>query len=762
MLKKSLLLLLLLPTLATAQTPSAPPKKEILLTVEDTPVTTEEFLFFYEKNRPAGMTDQQLYTPDAMSEYLSLFTQFKLKVAEAYRLGLDQSETFQAEYRTYREQLLRSFLTDREYADRLLNEAYERMQEEIQASHILVRVEADATPADTLQAWEKINALAARIRAGEDFEQIAYIESEDPSARSNRGYLGYFSAMQMVYEFEQTAWSTPVGQVSQPFKTKFGYHLLKVSDRRPNRGRVTVGHLFLAAARQGTQADEEAYRLKLEQIRSRLAQGESWSTLCQQFSEDPSNRDQDGLLREFGTGEMPEAFADAAFALKNTGDISAPVRSPFGWHLIRLQSKRPIPPFAEIEGRLRNGMANDGRAEIARLRYFDKLRDSYQVREEPAYTRLVLEAFDSTLVQGLWKPAPNYPFNGGLLLTVQEQTYTTDDFVAFVLSHQRRMPGLTPFQYGILLFRQWQASLLARLEEQRLLAENSEYALLEREYREGLLLFQLMEQQVWNRAQTDSVALQQFFGKQGSRFRWGKPRANVLIFSAETEQILNQALTQADSAYFILENVPELLLNFAPGTIDIKPEQYLSLAPLLEGMSANPGAFIQIIPLSTDHFDTPTDQLANTLKLYLTASRKIPDSRVALQPNNPLPQEEQATVLVRLCSRSATVIQRRLTAGNPLALTVREGNLLPDEDPLLEQTPLEKGLYKSQQNGRFQAVLIREVLPLDQEHFRSVRGYVMADFQNHLEQEWVGQLRKRFRVRTYPEVLERLVKQVSE
>lgn len=213
----------------------------VVLEIGNKKVTLEEFEAIYKKNADENKTS----TPEELKDYLDLYIKFKLKVVEAEALGMDTLPAFVQELEGYRKQLAQPYLSDREVTEGLIKEAYERMKSDVNASHILVKVSQEAEPKDTLAAYNKILKIRKRIITGEDFEKVAAETSEDPSAVKNKGNLGYFTVFQMVYPFESAAYNTEVGKISMPVRTSFGYHILKVNDKRPARGTMKAAHIMI-------------------------------------------------------------------------------------------------------------------------------------------------------------------------------------------------------------------------------------------------------------------------------------------------------------------------------------------------------------------------------------------------------------------------------------------------------------------------------------------------------------------------------------
>ncbi|MDB5262459.1 MAG: peptidylprolyl isomerase, partial [Adhaeribacter sp.] len=315
-------------------------KDPVLETIGGKPVYTAEFEYVYHKNNGNA---ENANTRASIQEYLDLYTNFKLKVMDAESRGLDTTTAFRQELEGYKQQLAQPYLTEKSVTEKLIREAYDRMQKEVNASHILINVAPDAEPKDTLAAYNKVLELRKRLVAGEDFAQLAHAFSEDPSAKENYGKLGYFTALQMVYPFEDAAYKTLPGQLSQPIRTRFGYHIIKVNDVRSAQGEIKVSHIMVRATPGLPKADSVAAKKKIDEIYTRVARKQNWDQLVAQFSEDVSSAENGGELPWFGTGRMIGNFEEAAFKLAKPGDITRPVQTPYGWHIIKLIERRSLP-----------------------------------------------------------------------------------------------------------------------------------------------------------------------------------------------------------------------------------------------------------------------------------------------------------------------------------------------------------------------------------------------------------------------------------
>ena len=378
-------------------------KEPVVMTINNKPVTKTEFLQIYTKNNPDPSFDK-----DSLDRYMQLFEVFKLKVAEAEALGYDTLPRLQKELEGYKKQLALPYLIDSVQNQAMVKEAYNRTATEVRCSHILIKLDPNASPKDTLAAYNRLLGLKARIEKGEDFASIAKskLGSEDPSAVNNGGDLGYFTAFQMVYPFEEKAYTTPVGTISEPFRTRFGYHILKVTDKRPARGTIKVAHLMIATGREATAETRQNAEKKINEIYDSLVTGSSWDKLVNAYSEDANSIKKGGELPAFGSGtsqRMVLEFEDAAFALKQVGEFSKPVRTQYGYHIIKLIEWTPVKSYDNLRRELQAKVNKDERSKVTQDSFVQKLRAqyAYQNKGEKGLDWFVRN-LDSTYFIGKW------------------------------------------------------------------------------------------------------------------------------------------------------------------------------------------------------------------------------------------------------------------------------------------------------------------------------------------------------------------------
>ena len=506
-------------------------QQTILFSVNRTPTFTDEFTYLYKKNHQNKPED---FTEAKINEYLDLFINFKLKVAEARAMGMDTTAKFTKEFKTYREDLKKPYRAEPDALEKLTKEAYEHLTQEVRASHILINLKPDAFPADTLTAFNKLADIKKRIVAGEDFEKLARELSEDPSAKYNGGDLGYFTAMQMVYPFEEAAYKTNKGEITNIVRTRFGYHLIKVVDKKPARGEVEVSHILL---RTGTPNDAKI-KNKAFEIFDQLKAGRAWDELCKENSEDGNTKDSGGKLRAFGVGALasvPE-FENTAFAIQKPGDISDPFQSSIGWHIVRLEKKIPLPPYLELAESLKRKVARDERLQISQQAMTIKRRKDFGFAEVPETKKAIISFADSSLTEGKWNYRGGAPLLAQKLFSIQNSSVTVAQFISFLKTNQASS-GTIPAVYMDQLYNYFVDETITIAEEEKLKIEKPEYKNLLTEYREGILFFEIMEKEIWNKASEDTLGQRTYYERNTTKYQGGD-RVEARIFSATDKELI--------------------------------------------------------------------------------------------------------------------------------------------------------------------------------------------------------------------------------
>jgi peptidyl-prolyl cis-trans isomerase SurA len=396
----------------------------ILMTVNGNKIQAGEFIRMYNKSRePANTLD--------IDSYMRQFTVFKLKVADAINEGYDTTTSFRNELNGYRNQLAQNYLTDTQTKDKLLQKAYQRSLTEINAWHILVTLPQDASPEDTLKAWQKVSDIRERIIKGEPFESVARGTSDDKSVKINGGNLGYFSVFQMIMPFEDAAYSLKKGTVSMPVRTPYGYHIIMVTDKRPSKGRIKVAHIMKSVAPEASENEARKAEEEINNIYKLLQEGASFAELAKKYSDQKVSAAKGGELDWFGTGEIVSDFSEAAFAITDTGKFTKPVHTLYGWHIIKLLNKKAPGTFEESKSFLESKINQSYLNSISKKSFVEKLKKEYNFQISQDALNWFIGHTDTLIIQGL-KMYDRTSIPVGNIYSFTNQYVTTNEFADYI------------------------------------------------------------------------------------------------------------------------------------------------------------------------------------------------------------------------------------------------------------------------------------------------------------------------------------------
>lgn len=628
----------------------------VLFSVDDIEVPLSEFRYIYTKNN----RDNADYSRASVSEYLDLYTRFKLKVKRARDLRLDTIPSLQSELAGYRKQLAKSYLNDKEVIEKLTREAYDRVLWDIHVAHILISVEPSFTPEQLLAAETKAAEAARRAKAGENFAVLAKELSEDPNTNSTGGDLGYLTALlpSGFYAAENVIYSLADGQVSDPVRSSLGIHVFKVLDRRPARGEIEAGHIFVRV--KPDSSNDAAARQKIYAVHQNLKDGKTFEDLAANVSDDNQTARRGGYIGRFGINSYDPVFEDAAFALTE-GNYSEPVRTRVGWHIIRVLKKFVPGTFDEERTRLEARVSRDERVNVAKASMIQNIRRESGLTENPDALNAFLSSLDEDFLTFQWNAPED---QRAVLVQLNDGTAkTTGEFVQYLRTRTRermRAAKTTPPEtVGATLYAEWIDEICLAYEEARLEDKYPDFRALMREYEEGILLFEVTKMVVWDKASQDSAGLANFHAARRENYMWPE-RAEVLHFTVQGAK----AVKTAEKARKLLAKQPvdEVVskLNKSQQQITYHRKRYLQDELNNDGMEWKQG---WMSPLTTG-----TDNTQQTFSLV--------------------------------------------------------SQLLPPQPKALEEA----------------------------------RGYIVADYQDYLEKEWVESLRKEYDVKVYQDALNGLIR----
>ncbi len=564
----------------------------VIMTIGGKSVNKSEFESVYRKNNSKTVTD-----PKSVKEYADLFSLFKMKVFEAESMGLDTAGSFITELAGYRRQLATPYLTDKNTNENLITEAYERMKWEIRSSHILIRCSDIEFPKDTLECWTRAtlirNAIVGKLptaaqiadydkllknataikadlakkdsglyksklnsvknlaeyykNGGADkFTGISPKTSDDPSVPDNKGDLGYYSALDLAYPYETMMYNTKPGEVSPVVRSKYGYHIIKVYDKRPYRGEITVAHIMVKFPKDATDVDKKNAKVKIDELAAKIKAGEKFDDVARSHSEDKQTSDRAGQLASFKgvPSKMPKDFEDVAFGLKKDGDISAPVMTPYGWHIIKRIELKGLIPFDQMKPELKARIARDTRSQMGRVALIARVKKENGFKQNLANRDEIMKVLDTTYLTASWKASSAAKLGDKEIISFKDKKHGLQDFAKFL---EQQMVYRSPTDiYALMVqtYEKWVEEMVVSYEDAQLEATRIEFKNLLHEYRDGILLFDLTDQKVWSKAVKDTAGLRAFYEKNKNNYLWDD-RADVTTYrcldskiSAEVRKML--------------------------------------------------------------------------------------------------------------------------------------------------------------------------------------------------------------------------------
>lgn len=512
-------------------------KAQTLFTIGNEEVDVKEFERVYTKN---NINNQADYSKASLDEYLDLYMKFRMKVAEAEALQMDTISSIKNELETYRKQLAKNYLTNREVTENILEEAYDRYQTEIDASHILIMWPNEYPSAnDSVNILKQINQVKRKFN-GKNFDKLAQQYSQDPSAKENSGRLGYLTAFQTIYPFENAMYATEVGKISEPVATRFGYHLVYIHDKRPTRGKIKTAHLLIKSKKSDNESLQIAAFEKVNNIYKELINNEiSFEDAVKKYSDDNKTKYSNGELPELSSNEMLNEFADAAYKIENDGGFSAPVKTSIGWHIIKRLSISENPTLKEMENDLKTKISRDARSNVAIEKTVEDSKRDFGFKANVEHKKEIFKLlknnfknnqFDITQTQSYKKP----------LFTIGSETATQNEFAAFLIKNHLRNSKETNVNLVLdRLYQNFENQRILQYRENNLEQIDEDFKNLMKEYRDGILLFELTNDKVWSKAVSDTAGLKQFHDANKIKYMWGE-RLSYSTYKVNGEKNLNK------------------------------------------------------------------------------------------------------------------------------------------------------------------------------------------------------------------------------
>lgn len=688
MLKHSVLATILVGSVAVARTQPDP----VLFTYCGENVTKSEFWRVFGKNNPKNSNP----TEQEIRDYLELYINFKLKVREAHLQRIDTVPSVRNELQTYRTQLVNSYV-DKEVLDDLVKQTYERMQKDILIGHILIDITGAESPADTLSAYNKAMEARSHLVRGEDFHSVALRYSSDTTSVKKGGDMVYLTAMQHPYfNLENVMYSLSPGQVSMPVRTRLGYHVIQVFGSRPAVGRMDAAHILIASDGSAAQ-DKRARHLADSLYRIILSDTSAsrFGELASRFSADERTSNTGGKLPSFGTGGMIYPFDVAAFALDKDGQVSEPVKTYYGYHIIKRISRTPIHAFEEVEEDLRTRVMQDARYAKAKTDLLSEFKREYAFMQFPGREQEILPLMDSSIYKARWNPTQ--PLSNTELFRLEEQSYTTRDLLNYMIENQRKQ-RFGPF--ASILQKHYDAFIEQSVTEYGLGKRYPDFNSLKQEYHDGIMLFALTERTVWKKATDDTAGLRAFYMQNIGKYTSDVPRAHWMRITAVNKKIAKYAYKLAKSG--LADNA--LMDTLTARRNYIFNKLYDPTPDEVKVMAENPQNFpiTYFVRQERGKYTQPGENANLDAVPWVVGTTK------------PVPVYDTLT-LKSVSGSDSTVVRTK-----------------------------------------YHFFRISKVLPAGPKELDESKGYYIADYQDHLEKQWVAELRRKCPVTVNDQVLQTL------
>ena len=510
---------------------------DVLFTVGNKAVEKEQFLYLITKGKKIDPAAAILSREEFESNF-DQFLLFQLKVAEAESMGLHQSEEFDREFGSFKESLIAPFLIKNGVEEGELRKVYGRMQEIVRASHILFQLPPNASNEDSLSRLKMALKVKAELEKGGDFNALALEYSDDPSAKVNKGDLGYFTGLQMVQQFEEAAYMLPVGSISDPVVSDFGYHIIQVNDRQPNPGEVQVSHILVRFDSENISQEENARR-RISDIYAEIQKENTrWEEIVKFYSEDPATKESGGILPWFGIGTMIAEFEMAALSLTEVGEISPPIKTPYGYHILRLEGKRPLQSYEDLEQMIKSKILRNSKSSMIQSQVIAMQKARYGFKENEAELAKLSKSLTSEDLKAFGAQLQEKRLTGVQLFSINNTSYAAGDLWKFMQAEEVTPKGSGTF------FNRWLdrfvAESLEETEVKDLEATNTDYQKLLKEYRDGILMFSLTNQEVWQKGLNDSIGQLEFYKNNIQNYQW-KTRVQAFLVKVNDASKLDNA-----------------------------------------------------------------------------------------------------------------------------------------------------------------------------------------------------------------------------
>lgn len=628
--------------------------QDVLMTIAGNPVSVEEFRYIYEKNNGVKAN----YSKNSLKEYINLYTNFKLKVAKAKDLKMDTIQSLKDELAGYKRQLANSYLMDKEVLAHLVAQLYGRMATDQDISHIYVKSDRKTSAENDKKALAKIKEAKSALDAGMSFKDAAKKYSEDTNNKDNAGKLGYFTAMMPsgYYELENAMYETPVGAYSDVIKTKIGYHIVKLEGTRPARGRMNLAHILI-------KKTTPKAKILIDQIYKDLKDGMEWDNAVTKFSQDSKTNQKGGALPELGINMYDLKFENVAFALENDGDISEPIQTDIGWHILRRINRIERLEFPTFKKVYESKIKRDERYEAAKEDLIEEIKKAGDYKRNDKLFEQFISTVNDTFLTYKWQTHMGFSSDETLLSFGGNTTHSLNEFKEYCRKNTKTRlrydkTSATPVEVVDIIYNDFIKEKAIDFEQTNLEIKYADYRSLMREYEEGILLFEVTKDAVWDKANEDTIGLKEFYEIGKHKYKTDPLGQLEMVFIDTNDE------------------------KFAK-----KIKKYIDKKGL-EKAASKFNKNSEIVAWLTEELEKQNGQF------------------------NDLQWESGATT----------------------------------------------GLVYDEKAKRYTIKTITDILAPKTKPLKEVRGYIVADYQDHLEREWIKSLKKEYKVELNQQVVDALIK----
>ncbi|UBM59771.1 peptidylprolyl isomerase [Marinilongibacter aquaticus] len=658
---------------------------------------------------------------------------------DAISKGYRADQTQQDELQTYRRILAKSFIIDTAMVNNLARLTYTRMQKEVHAAHLLLAIPPDASPADTSRVMDKIKYLRSEIEKGAAFDSLATIYSADVNTKESGGDMGWFSALNLLFPLENAAYKTPVGQVSQPVRTEAGYHLVKVCETRPSLGKVEVAHILKVVPQGASPAFEIRQKQKIDSLHQILEQNpSSFESLCQENSDDSYSKETGGKLPSFSIGSWAEkSFEQASFALK-AGEISEPIRTQAGWHIIKMIKRDEVPPFKEIEEMIVNKVKTDSRGEYLEHEGYSRFYDEIDLKVEHKDAEKTFALASDKIKTRNWKPNLN-ALKTEKLLEINGKAFSNLDFLRYAEDKQtfeKQFPNYTPDMYLRRYFKDYVKSNAQEAIVEGLGQWNPQFSNFIKAYEEGLLISLYLNDMVYEKSVGDTLGQRSYYETHPDLYLWPrKAKATILKSKSDTLFKAYEEIVNSGMPYRLKRGI--LPFYYKKNEFQLDDELKRKLTGLLLIMAKNPGYIVEIGGNRdlNEEVEVSRKRIGQIVKFLVDSGLEI--TRITeydygtdkLADLFDWPQNQR--VSFQFFTKDKNDIGKILHSEEN-GFEMAHGYYHDGQNEFIEQTDWKPGTYNLKKDDFYYQVRIEEVLPVSRKTIKEARGEVIKDYQNLL------------------------------